>query len=76
MSNAVFKSIHQILGNIVPTFIISTQTYVDKNYQWTCISAAAEFAIHSTTNRQKCYSMCQLIFGCDIILAIKNRVNW
>ena len=36
----------------------------------------ADFAIHSTTNRQKYYSPVQLIFGRDIILPIKHRVHW
>ena len=38
--------------------------------------AAAAFAIRSTNNRQKGYSPGQLIFGCDIILLIKNRADW
>ena len=31
MSNAVLERIHQVLGNLVLTFNISTQTYVDEN---------------------------------------------
>ena len=38
--------------------------------------AAAEFSIRSTNNRQKGYSPGQLIFGCDIIIPIKHRVDW
>ena len=37
---------------------------------------AAVFAIFSTTNRQKVYSLGQLIFGRDMILPIKYRVDW
>ena len=37
---------------------------------------AEEFAISSTTNRQRCYSPSQLIFGRDMILPIKHRVYW
>ena len=37
---------------------------------------AAEFSIHSTNSRQKGYSPSQLIFGRDIILPIKHRVDW
>ena len=43
MSNAVLERIHQVLGNLVRTFNISTQTYVDEDYSWTGILAAAEF---------------------------------
>ena len=38
--------------------------------------ATAAFAIRSTTSRQKVYSPGQLIFGRDIILLIKHRVDW
>ena len=76
MYNAVLERIHQILGNLVWTFNISTQSYVDKNYLWTDILSADEFAILSTTNRQKSYSPRQLIFGRDMILPIKHRVDW
>ena len=75
MSNAVLEQIHQVLGNLVRTSNIS-QTYVDKNYLWTGILAVAAFAIRSTTNRQKNYSPGQLIFGRDMILQIKHRVDW
>ena len=76
MSNAVLERIHQVLGNLVRTFNISTQTYVDEYDPWTGILAAAEFSICLTTNRQKCYSLGQWIFGHDMILLIKYRVDW
>ena len=75
MSNAAFKRIHRILGNLVRTFNKSNQTYVDENDPWTCILAAAAFVIHSKISRQKGYSPGQLIFGRDIILPIKKRVD-
>ena len=37
---------------------------------------AAAFAIFSTASRQKGYSTGQLIFGRDMILPIKHRVDW
>ena len=37
---------------------------------------AAEFVIFSTTNRGKGYSLGQLIFGRDMTLPIKHRVDW
>ena len=53
MSNAVLEMIHQVLGNIIHTFNIFTQTYVDEDDLWTGILSAAAFAIFSKTNRQK-----------------------
>ena len=75
MSNEILEQIHQVLGNLVRTFNIQ-QTYVDENDPWTGILAAAAFSIPSTTNRQKGYISGQLIFGCDMILPIKYRVDW
>ena len=66
---------NQVLGNLVQTFNIH-QTYVDKNDPWTGILAAAAFAIHSTTNRQNVNCPGQFIFGRDMILPIKHRVDW
>ena len=54
MSNAVLEQIRQVLGNLVRTFNIS-QSYVDENYPWMGVFAAAAFAICSTTNIQKGY---------------------
>ena len=34
------------------------------------------FAIRSRTNRQKCYILGQLVFVCDMILLIKQKVDW
>ena len=75
MSNALLKRINQVLGNLVRTFNIS-QTYVDENDLWMGILATAAFAISSTTNTQKWYSLGQLVFGHDAILPIKNKMDW
>ena len=76
MYNAVLERIHQVLGNLVQTFNISTQTYVDKNDPWMGILAAAAFVVLSKTNRKNVYSLGQLIFVHDTILPIKHRVDW
>ena len=52
------------------------QTYVEENDPWAGILAAAAFAIFSTTSRKKGYGTVQLIFGCDMIIPIKHRVDW
>ena len=76
MYNAILERIHHVRGNLVRTFNIFTKTYVDKDDPWTVILAAEAFAIRSTTNREKGYSSDQLIFGHDMILSIKHRVDW
>ena len=52
------------------------ETYVDKDDSWSGILASASFAISSTKNMQKGYSLVQLIFGCDVIILIKHRADW
>ena len=74
--NVLLERIHQVLGNLIRTFNISTQTYVDEDDPWTGILAAAVFEIRSRTNRKKGYSPGQLIFGCGTILLINHMVDW
>ena len=76
MSNVVLEKIHQVLVNLVRTFNIYTQTYVDENYPWTGILSVGVFAILSTTNRQKGCIPLQLIFVRDMILHKKHRVHY
>ena len=56
MSNAVLESIHQVLGNLVRIFSISTQTYIDEDDPWTGTLSSAEFSVQSTTNNKNGYS--------------------
>ena len=75
MSYAVLERIHQVLGNLIRTFNISTQTYVDEYDLWTGILAAAEFSICSTTNIHNVYTLGQFTFVCDMIIPIKSKVD-
>ena len=75
MSNSVLERIHKVRVNLVRTCNI-TQSYVEKDDLWLGILAAAEFVIFSTTNRIKGYSLGKLIFGRDMIIAIKHTVDW
>ena len=75
ISNMILERIRQILVNLVHTLNI-TETYFDVYYPWSCILAAASFSIHSKTNGLKGYSPGQLLFGRDIILLIKDKVDW
>ena len=74
MYNAILERIHQVLGKLVQTCNM-TQTYIEKDDPWLGILSAAYFAVFSTTNRLKCYSLCQLVFFSDMILPIKNTVG-
>ena len=74
-SNAILEWIHQVLGNLVRDFNVH-QTYINENDPRKGIWAAAEFSIQSTTSRNIFYSPGQLIFGHDMIIPIKHRVDW
>ena len=52
------------------------QTYVDEDDLWLGILAAELLEIRSTSNRLKVYSLGQLVFGDDMILLIKHKVDW
>ena len=73
--NAILESIHQVLGNLMMNFN-TQQTNVDENDPWAGILAAALSIIFSKPNRQKYYSPGKVIFGCDMIILIKYRVDW
>ena len=53
-----------------------TQTYVDEDDPWSVILAAEEISIWSTINSLKFYSPGQLLFGRDMVLPIKHKVDW
>ena len=75
MYNAELERIHQVLGNLVRTCNI-TQSYIDEDYPCYGILVAAAFAILSTTNSMKGYSLGKFIFVRDKILPIKYTVDW
>ena len=74
-SNVTLEQTQQVLVNLLRNFNIN-QTYVEEDYPWSGILDAAEFSIRPTTNRLKCYILGQLLFGCDMILLIKYKVDW
>ena len=43
MSNAVMERVYQVLGNLVRTFNVSTQAYVEKYDPWMGILSASVF---------------------------------
>ena len=63
------------MRNLVRIFNIS-KSYVDKDDPWTGILDAAEFVILKTTNRLKVYSPEKLLFGHEMIIPIKHKVDW
>ena len=74
-SNAILKRIHQVLGNLVRNFNIIL-TYVNEDDPLSGFLYAAAFVICSITNRLEGYITGKILFGCGMILQIKNNVDW
>ena len=62
------------MGKLVRTCNV-TETYIDKDDLWSGFLAETAFTILSTTNRLKCYSPEQILFGRDMIIPIKHKLN-
>ena len=63
------------MGNLVRNFNMS-EMYVDEDDSWTGILVSSAFTNISTKNRLKGYSFGQLVFGHDMVLPIKHKVDW
>ena len=74
-SNPILEIIHSTLGNLVRTYNIK-ETYVDEYDIFMGILAATNFENSSTVNILECYTQVQLIFVCDMIFPIKNKLDW
>ena len=66
-SNVILEIIHSVLGSILWTYNIK-YTYVYDHDPWS--------GSLSTANRLKCYNTGKFLFGRDMIIPIKNKVNW
>ena len=74
-SNVILEITHLVLGNLVRTYNIK-ETYVDEYDIFMGILAATNFENSSTVNILECYTQVQLIFVCDMIFPIKNKLDW
>ena len=75
ISNVILERIHQVLGNLYWNYNI-LKTYIYEDEPWWGILMAAEPTIRSTAKRVKCYSLCQILFGRDMIILIKHTMDW
>ena len=73
--NVTIERMHQVLGNLVRSYILQ-ETYIDYSDPWMGILAAAAFAVRSTYHRTKCQILGILILGQDMILPINHIENW
>ena len=73
--DSIIEIIRQVLGNLVRTYNLQ-ETYVDENYPWIGLLAAAAFDVRSTHHIIKGEVPGQIVFGQYIILPIKHVADW
>ena len=67
-ANAIVEHAHQMLGNIIWSFELQDNLYIDMDDPWSGILAAAAVAMCSMYHTTLCVMPGQLIFGRDMIL--------
>ena len=74
-ANAIVKHAHQMLRNLIRSFELQDNLYLDMDDPWLGILAAAAFAMHSTYHTTL-HNPGQLIFGRDMILNMQYLADW
>ena len=71
-ANAIVECAHQMLRNLIQSFELQDNPYLDMDDPWLGILAAAAFAMHSMYHTTLCAMPGQLIFGRDMILNMQH----
>ena len=75
-ANAIVELAHQMLRNLIRSFKLQDNLYLDLDDPWSGILAAALFAVHSMFHTNLCAMPGQLIFGRDMILNMQYLADW
>ena len=75
-ANAIVEHAHQMLRNLIRSFELQDNPYLDLDDPWSGILAAASFAMCSMYHTTLCTMPGQLIFGRDMILNIQYLADW
>ena len=75
-ANAIIERIHQTIGNVIRTFQVQDDAYLDEDDPWSGILAATMFAVRATYHTTLQATPTQLVFGRDAILNIQFEANW
>ena len=75
-ANAIVERAHQMLRNLIRSFELQDNPYLDLDDLWLGILAAALFAMHSTYHTSLHAMHGQLIFGRDMILYMQYLADW
>jgi hypothetical protein len=69
------ERVHQVIGNIIQTFVLE-RNYMDEDDPWKGILSATAFAVRSTFHSSLQSTPGQLVFGRDMIFNIQHIANW
>ena len=75
-ANGIVERVHQTIGNMVRTFSVQDNNYIDENDPWSGILAAVAFAVRATVHTTTQASPSQLVFGRDAMYPINHQANW
>ena len=75
-ANTIVEHEHQMLGNLIQSFEVQDNPYIDMDDPWLGILAAAVFAMCSTYHTTLRVTPGQLIFGRDMILNTQYLADW
>jgi hypothetical protein len=75
-ANAVLEQIHQTIANIIRTFEMQKDPYLDPEDPWGGILSATMFAVRATYHTTLQATPAQLVFRRDAILNTKFEANW
>ena len=75
-ANAIVEHVHQMLRNLIRSFELQDNPYLDLDDPWSGILAVALFAMRSTYHTTLHAMPGQLIFGRDMILNMQYLADW
>ena len=75
-ANAIVERAHQMLRNLIRSFELQDNPYLDSDDPWSGILAAAVFAMCSTYHTTLRAMPGQLVFGRDMILNMQYLADW
>ena len=76
-ANAILERMHQVVGNCLRTFEVSSEEILTKGAAaYEPVITATAYAIRSTYHTTLRATPAQLVFGRDMILPIKFKANW
>ena len=75
-ANAIVECMHKMLRNLIRSFELQDNPYLDSDDPWLGILAAALFARCSTYHTTFCAMPGQLVFGRDMILHVQYLADW